>query len=98
MPFRCNYFHETGHLCNSCAHLHNGQPVKRGFDLSPRPASPSLDVYHPLVEPLDLPPEDIYVSSSPTPYEGISKGELLYIEDVETCALLSRPILTNVLP
>ena len=92
MPFRCNYSHETGHLRNSCTLLRRGRSVKHGFDLSSRSVSPSPEVSIPSVEPLEPTSEVIYASSSPTPYEGLSKGELKFIEDIEVCACLSHTL------
>ena len=47
------------------------------------------------MEPLAPSPEAIYVSSSPTPYEGLSKGELMYIEDIEVCSSRSHPMVSE---
>ena len=90
MSIRCNFCHETGHLWNSCHRLRSGRPTNRGYDSLPAPDPP-----HPTVtlNP-DIPLEDstdiIYASSSPFTFENLSKGQLMYIEDMEVVALHSR--------
>ena len=101
MSFRCSYCHETGHLRKSCCFLLQGISLIVGFtDSEPllvsSPSSSShlqnpLDT-QPLIEPLTnspAPPTLIgpYDSSSPTSVGDLTKGELLFIKDVESLAL-----------
>ena len=90
MSFRCNYCHDTGHLRNTCHRLRSGHPSKRGFNFllvpdPPRPNANSLPVV-PLEDSTDI----IYASSSPSTFEYLSKGQLMYIENMEVVALHSR--------
>ena len=89
MSFRCNYFHDIGHLRKKCSLLLQGKTFSWGVDQDSLPTSPSPDGISPFIECYSPSMDYLYVSTSPTPYEGISKGELLFIEDVETWSRLS---------
>ena len=56
--------------------------IKQGYYLSPGLASLLLDMHIPHEQSLSTLTNIIYTSSSSTPYEGLSKGELMYIEDI----------------
>ena len=90
MSFRCNYCHKMGHLRNTYHRLCTGHPTKCGFNSLHVP-----DPSHPVAISLhDVPLEDstdiIYASSSPSTFDDLSKGQLMYIEDMEAVALHSR--------
>ena len=110
MLFHCSYYHETEHLRKSCSFLLHGHPVHAGFIdpepllvISPYTSSPhhlpqdSLPQVDPLSDSLDPPPmAGPYDSSSHTSMGELTKGELLYIKDVESLALLASRIDQNV--
>ena len=77
LPFHCNFCHNTGHLRNTCSLFRKGGTVVKEFEYLSSVSSPS----HPVVALFVPTPEDIYTSSSPSPYDGLSKGELMFIED-----------------
>ena len=90
MLFRCNYCHDTGHLHNNCHRLRIGHPIKSGFNFIhvldlPCPKTSPL-----LVVPLEDSTDIIYASSSPSTFDDLSKGQLMYIEGMEVVALHSR--------
>ena len=90
MPFRCNYYHDTGHLRNNCHHLRTSLPIKSGFNFIPVPDLPRLETCPLSVDPLEDSTDIIYASSSPSTFDDLSKGQLMYIKDVEAIALHSR--------
>ena len=71
MLFRCNYCHDTGHLRKNCSLLLLGKPVSWGFEQDSLPTSPSHDGLSLSIEHSSPSLKDHYVSTSPTPYEGI---------------------------
>ena len=91
MPFICSVCHETGHLRNSCTSLLHGAPLHKGF-LSLEPPSHSPLVVTPPQAPTEDPsPAGLYGSSSPTPYDDLTKGELVYLQDIENVARITHP-------
>ena len=89
LSFRCNLCHETGHLRNTCHRLRSGYPTKCGYDSLPAPDPPLPDVSLNHDLPLEDSTDIIYASSSPSTFENLSKGQLIYIEDMEVVALHS---------
>ena len=91
MPFRCNLCHDTGHLRNSCTYFLHGIPISKGFTpCDPPSRSPPVDSQK-TIAVSSLSPDRLYGSSSPALYDDLTKGELLYIEDIENCSHLSPP-------
>ena len=94
MPLKCSYFHETGHLRNTCHSLLQGQPLILGFSdlelypVSPWNDSPSNSELSPTSPVEPSPPVDFtgmltplgpYDSSSPTIFSDLTIGELQYL-------------------
>ena len=80
MSFRCNYCHDTGHLQNTCHRLRSGHPSKRGFNCFPV-SDPLPSENFPLpAAPLEDSTDIIYASSSPSTFDDLLKGQLMYIE------------------
>ena len=90
MPFRCIYCHETGHLQNNCHCLCTGLPINSGFNFIPVPNLPHPETCSQPVDPLEDSTDINYASSSPSTFDDLSKGQLMYIEDMEVIALHSR--------
>ena len=87
MSFRCNYCHETGHLRNTCHSLRTGLPIKSGFNFIHVPDLPHPETCSQPTDPLEDSTDIIYASSSPSTFDDLSKGQLMYIEDMEAVAL-----------
>ena len=67
-----------------------GYPTKRGFNSLPVPDPPLPEVTSLPVVPMEDSTDIIYASSSPSTFENLSKGQLMYIEDMEAVALHSH--------
>ena len=74
----------------SCHRLRIGHPAKHGFISSPVPDPPLLAVTPNPVGTLVDSTDIIYASSSPSTFENLSKGQLMFIEDMEAVALHSH--------
>ena len=91
MSFRCIFCHETGHLRNSCTSLLHGTPLHKGFSVADPPSRSPMVGTPPKVSTKDPSPAGLYGSSSPTPYDDLTKGELVYLQDIENVARITHP-------
>ena len=90
VPFCCNACHEMGNLRSLCPSLLHGHLWRRASPVSYPASSISNEAQTVLFT------KGIYNSSSPSTYQDITKGDLLFLEDVENFASLNPSNVNNI--
>ena len=93
VPFCCNKCHAMGHLKRSFPLLLHGSGSWTFLDVLRSPSSGNGSPKGPTIPPFGgqySPHMGMYDSLSPSVFDDISKGQLLFIQDVEACASLLK--------